>query len=145
MSQAPPERAHTQPRTSSAVRTDETSQEEASYNRPLPRHVINDCELLGFILAHPNIRQRARYIQRFLRPSDQHRLCVHVANILRGSRSHRLGNEKLFRSVVGALTPQKKAVKRLLKRVQDKRARKNWDLNKQKGGMHCTHSILHSH
>ena len=101
----------------------------------LSRQLVNDCELLGIILSLPNIRARARFIQRYLRPSDQHRLCEHVAKIINGKpRSHQLNDENSFQTVTKVLTPHKRILKRVLKRVQDKRARKNFDLKRQRGG-----------
>ena len=94
----------------------------------------NDCELLGFILALPNISARSRFIQRYLRPGDQHRLCVHLANLVQGYKSHRLEDGNLYKGVIRALSPQKKSLVRLIKRVRDPRKRRHWDLNKQKGG-----------
>ena len=101
----------------------------------LSPQLVNDCELLGIILTLPNIRARARFIQRFLRPSDQHRLCEHIGKIVSGKvRSHQLNDGNSFRTVTKILTPHKRTLKRVLKRVQDKRARKNFDLKSQRGG-----------
>ena len=94
----------------------------------------NDCELLGFILALPNISARSRFIQRYLRPADQHRLCVHVANLVQGHKSHRLPDDNLHQALIRALSPQKKSLVRLIKRVRDPTRRRHWDLNRQKGG-----------
>ena len=57
-----------------------------------------------------------------------------MAKILQGTRTHNLPDEQSLLTVTRVLKPHKKAINRVLKRIQDKRARKNFDLRKQRGG-----------
>ena len=103
--------------------------------KKLNKKVISDCELLSVILQRPNIRARARFIQRFLRPSDQHRLCEHIGKILQlePPPSHRLKDANSLDTVRNVLQPHKKIVNRIV-RNSHKKGRKSFELTRQRGG-----------
>lgn len=100
------------------------------------KRIASDCELLSVILQRPNIRARARFIQRFLRPSDQHRLCEHIGKILQLNppASHRLKDENSLNTVTTVLKPHKKVINRIVRKSREKKGRKTFDLSKQSGG-----------
>ena len=58
-----------------------------------------------------------------------------MAKLLRGSRSHLLGDKQSLDTVTSALRPLKKNIKTVLKRVEKRRGKKGgWSLRRQRGG-----------
>ena len=93
----------------------------------------SDCDLLSLLLRLP-IRERSRFVHKYLHPTQQKRLTEHVARLLHNSPSHIVKNPEFCKSIQGVLKPHKLVIGKFIKKARSKKLKKPFTLSQQKGG-----------